>query len=138
MHLLERGQGMELPVARDAARQILPDCVDRLREALRAFSGRQAHCAIPARGVSLRTLSLPTAVPEEIARILPLQMEAIFPLAPSELAWGYSASPGTNGILVAAVKREVLNDYRSLLASAGLDARAPAKVRGWVISFLPI
>jgi Tfp pilus assembly protein PilN len=74
----------------------------------------------------LRRLSLPATAKEKFDQVLRLQIEAEFPLAPDELAWGYQALP-TSGtaakqeVLVAAVKREVIEEYRGVLTACGLE-----------------
>jgi hypothetical protein len=126
VHVLDRDGGFDLPLARDARGNISVETGRELLRVFAGFEGRKACCSIPARGVSLRVLSLPAGTSEETERMLPLQVEAHFPLAPSELAWGYSPKEGANGkpglqeLLVAAVKREILEEYRGLVA--GLEA----------------
>src|SRR5205823_1538721 len=78
----------------------------------------------------LRRLTLPRCSKEELQRLLPLQIEREFPIAPEELAWGYCAlsqehspangGPATQELLVAAVKKEVLQEYAELLSGCGL------------------
>ncbi len=89
-----------------------------------------AYCTVGARGVSLRQFTLPAAAPDELRRLLALQIEAEFPLPPAELAWGYwapaerkvarGAGPGaTQEVVVAAVKKELLEDYSRVVTEAG-------------------
>src|SRR5205814_8271055 len=73
-------------------------CRERLIAGLRAFLKKKqwqprfrALCAIGARGVSLRRISLPASPKEEMHRLLNLQIESEFPLPPEELAWGSMA-----------------------------------------------
>ena len=64
-------------------------------------------------------------------RLLSLQIESEFPLPPDELAWGYGklghAQPGSNApngiqeFLVAAVKRQALEDYLGIFAACGAN-----------------
>ena len=89
----------------------------------------RVFCAIGARGVSLRRFSLPAAAREEAARLLGLQIEQEFPLSPDELAWGYrpvgeaqpprNGSPSQQDYLVAAVRKEVVEELSSLLSACG-------------------
>ena len=89
----------------------------------------KAWCAINARGVSLRRLSLPGGAPAEFQQRLLLQIEAEFPLPPEELAWGWQpvvARGQGNGaarqeVLVAALKKEWLADYQEILRACGAD-----------------
>ena len=100
---------------------------------------RKALCAIPARGVSLRHLTLPSCPRDEIERLLLLQIESEFPIPPDQLAWGWeilldSASGTNQEILVVAVKRETVEDYSAILSQCGL---VPAfTVAGLARSFL--
>src|SRR5438270_71868 len=89
----------------------------------------RAFCAIGARGVSLRRLTLPASSKEELERLLALQIEREFPLSPDELAWGYRPLGRTSGngaaglqeLLVVAVKKEVLQEYSEILSGCGLS-----------------
>lgn len=77
----------------------------------------------------MRRLSLPPASAEEMERLLLLQIESEFPLAPAEMAWGYRSLNGRNGarpapgheVLVAAVKKEFVEEYASILTEAGVN-----------------
>ncbi len=73
---------------------------------------RRAFCAIGARGVSLRRWTLPAASKEELQRLLLLQIEREFPVAPDELAWGYRVVRNGSGkpqeVIVAAVPSKQL------------------------------
>jgi len=130
-------KGLELPLERLENGRLSPACREkltlRLREWLmrRSWQPRQrAWCAINARGVSVRRLSLPSCSREELQRLLLLQIEREFPLPPDELAWGYrqlnaerlpdNGSPVTRELLLVAVKREVIEEYSQLLAGCGL------------------
>lgn len=123
---LERGQGGRLTDA----------CGRRLERELATFAPRRswqprrlAWCALDGRGVVLRRLRLPPATSEETRRLLLLQIENEFPLSPDELAWGYfrlpedrppsEGTPPPQELLVAAVRKEVTNDYHRLLSASG-------------------
>jgi hypothetical protein len=106
--------------------------VEELRGLLRGSPGKarlQAYAAVGARGVSLRRVKLPGASREETRKLLRLQIEREFPLGPEALAWGYqpleNGALGTeNGrrgqeVLVAAVKRAVVEEYTELLRECG-------------------
>lgn len=92
----------------------------------------RAWCAVPAQGVALRRLTLPRVPASERQRLVALQVENEFPLAPEALAWGHaplqpgpgpaSESGPPQSVLLAAAKRDVIEDYASLLHEAGLDA----------------
>jgi hypothetical protein len=125
----------------------------------------RAWCAISARGVSFRRLSLPGGTREEFQPRLLLQIEAEFPLPPEELAWGSqplgqpqpangaigapgtvpassttpqggpqtsNGAPGRQDLLVAAVKKELLEDYREILRACGTEpVFTPAALARW-------
>jgi len=110
---------------------------ERLTAGLREFlktknwqPRRRALCAINARGVSLRPMTVPAAPKQELNQLLLLQIEREFPLSPDELAWGYcealNGSPTQNRalagqeLIVAAVKREVIEEYTAPLSACGL------------------
>jgi Tfp pilus assembly PilM family ATPase len=112
-------------------------CRERLALSLRGFlskkgraKGWSAFCAIGARGVSMRRLSLPASSEDELRRVLRLQIESEFPLSPDELAWGSrpigpprtpaNGSPVRQELLVVAVKKEVLEEYAGVLAECGI------------------
>jgi hypothetical protein len=136
MHVLDGEHGIDIPIERDGAGRIPSLAIESVANQLRAFfdqtepSARMANCAIPARGVSVRRITLPSAAGADIERVLTLQLEAQMPVAPSELAWGCARLPGSrNGnvadlqeFLVIAVKRELLSDYTAILAGAGVTA----------------
>jgi hypothetical protein len=74
----------------------------------------------------LRQLALPKCSADDFQRLLLLQIESEFPLAPDQLAWGYELSGGgeeaAQQVLVVAVKRETVEDYSAILAQCGLTA----------------
>src|SRR5262249_8057554 len=115
-------QGIELPMERLPNGRLTHGCRQNLKQSLANFFCKKVwlkqskvFCAIPARGVSLRRISLPAANKENLRRLLLLQIESLFPLPPDELAWGYvqlgdakrpkNGSPGQPEFLVAAVKK---------------------------------
>ncbi|HYT59173.1 MAG TPA: cell division FtsA domain-containing protein [Haliangiales bacterium] len=112
-------------------------CRERLTRGLQGFLKRKrwqprlrALCAIGARGVSLRRLTLPAANQDELHRLLLHQIENEFPLPPDQLAWGYrpvSPGPGPrNGatssqeLIVVALKRELLEEYSEIFSECGV------------------
>ncbi len=130
-------ESLELPLERQENGRLSAACRERVSLSLRAFLKRsggrsrmRGWCAIGARGVSLRRLSLPAGNKEELQRLLLLQIEGEFPLPPEQLAWGYSqltedrTGRAANGdkreVMVAAVKREVVADYEELLSGCGV------------------
>jgi len=126
------GSRAELPLERGPDGRLTSACREKLASGLRAFVNKKplqprprAYCALNATGVSLRRLALPASAKEEFEKVLRLRIEAEFPLSPDELAWGYLAletgMAAKREVLVAAVKREVVEDYRELLAACDLD-----------------
>jgi type IV pilus assembly protein PilM len=125
------------PLERGENGRLTDLCRERLTVSLRGFlsqkgraAGRSAFCAIGARGVSMRRLTLPASSEDELQRVLRLQIESEFPLSPDELAWGSRPvgppKPGPNGgparqeLLVVAVKKDVLEEYAGVLAACGV------------------
>jgi hypothetical protein len=133
---LRENEGLDVPLERSANGQLTVVCKEALALSLHKFLQRKgwqprarALCAIPANGVSLRRMSLPSAAREEFPKLLRLQIEAEFPLSPDELAWGYRSlgSLPANGaaarqeLLVAAVKKDRIDEYAGVLLAAGLS-----------------
>ncbi len=129
------GDGIELPIERAAGGDITPESTARLARELRTFldghrwTSRQALCGLPSRGISLRVLRLPEAPPDETARLMALQIEKELPLPPESIAWGMADAAVKNGeprasglrdVMVAAVRREILDPYAALLEQCGL------------------
>jgi hypothetical protein len=130
--------GLELPLERQADGRLTAGCRERVTQRLQAFLKKRPWqprvrvvCALGARGVALRRLSLPASTREEVPRLLSLQIESEFPLPPEELAWGYgtirqgqpasNAPNGKQSFLLAAVKREALEDYLGIFAACGAN-----------------
>ncbi|HEV2329015.1 MAG TPA: hypothetical protein VGY56_09540 [Verrucomicrobiae bacterium] len=132
---LQNNDGLELPIERLNNGRLSDSSRENLAGGMKTFLKREkwqlparAICAIAGSGLSLRRLVLPPAPKTEWQRLLLLQIETEFPLSPDELAWGclpLSETP-TNGapvrqeFLVAAVRKEVLEDYLSALSNCGL------------------
>lgn len=116
----------EFPLERAPDGRLTELCGERLTSALRQFAGKRgqnALCAVGARGVSMRRMTLPAASPEELRRMLRLQIENEFPLPPDQLAWGsqtIGAPAARQELLVAAVKKESLEQYAAIFAACGI------------------
>ena len=140
LRVLNGTDSLELPLERRENGRLTELCREQVTARLRTFLKKpswqprqRAWCAIGARGVSLRRLSLPSATTEELRRLLQLQIESEFPLPPDQLAWGYSRmdrqnpapnqANGRQELLVAAVKKESLAEYAEVLSACGV---APA------------
>jgi Tfp pilus assembly PilM family ATPase len=131
-------EGLELPLERQANGRLTKACKETLGLSLKAFlkqrkwqSRTRVFCAIGARGVSLRRLTLPASTKENLHRLLLLQIETEFPLPPDELAWGYrqlsgpgsaSVTSATQELLIVAVKKEVVEEYTEILSGCGVTA----------------
>lgn len=121
---------LELPLERHPSGRLTDTCRNettaRLKEFLAAgFSSNPTTlCAISARGVSLRRIQLPPSRAEDFTGVLALQIEREFPLPPAQLAWGHQRLAGDGqsvGLMIAAVKREAVEDYATILAAGGLE-----------------
>lgn len=138
IHLLHDGGGLDVPLERDANGRITDAsravAVNTLRGFLSAEGAageRNAFCAVSARGVSIRRLSIPMSATEDAGRLIMLQLEAQLPIAPSELAWGYmrvgsDRNPGPGSMaeyLVVVLKNEFLAAPSSVLREAGIEAQ---------------
>ncbi|HYE33118.1 MAG TPA: hypothetical protein VEH27_16950 [Methylomirabilota bacterium] len=90
-------------------------------------TGEEIFCLIPAKGVSIRKIAVPARSNADVERLLPMQIDTHFPISADELAWGYAELPGGVGtmkeLMVAAVRKETLKPYQSLLAETGLQPR---------------
>jgi hypothetical protein len=131
IHLAAGERTLDLPVERDANGALAQISADAFRNALQSIGpGGQVICLLPARGVSVRRIGLPASTHEEIERLLPLQIDAQFPLSSEELAWGYAplaaSVPSREGkplkeLLVAAVKKDAVQQYRQIISAAGFS-----------------
>jgi hypothetical protein len=128
----KEGNRVELPLERGPDGRLTAACREKITAGLRGFAGKKslqsrarAFCALSAAGVSLRRMVLPDSAKEEFEKVLRLQIEAEFPLSPDELAWGWlpleSGKAGKREVLVAAVKREVVGEFREVLATGDLE-----------------
>ncbi len=126
-------RAIEIELKRDSRGRLDNDCrravVDRMQEFLNGQTG-PAWCAIPSRGVSLRAIDLPPVADTDSAQMLALQVEREFPMGSDQLAWGYRLDSvnGTNGTIpshpratLVALRRDALEDYRTLFSECGLD-----------------
>jgi Tfp pilus assembly PilM family ATPase len=137
LRVLHGEQTLELALERQESGRLTEVCRERLVVGLRDFLKKKnwqprfrALCAIGARGVSLRRISLPASPKEELHRLVNLQIESEFPLPPEALAWGYRSvnhpqpASGASGVrqelLVVAVKKEMLEEYAELFSRCGI------------------
>lgn len=131
LRVFRDGAGVELPLQRGADGKLTAACRKDVVAGLRQFAGRQewqpyvrALCGLGAHGVSLRKINLPPAG-DDFENILRLQIEKEFPLPPDELAWARlapAAGTAAGECLIAAVRKEVIDDYRGLFSEAGVRA----------------
>ena len=128
LKVLKEDEGLELQLERMENGRLTNSCREKVTLGLRSFLKLQqrwwvrprAFCAIGARGVSLRKLTLPVSAKEELQRLLLLQIESEFPLPPDELAWGClqlgpenrprNGATSTQEFTVVALKKEVLEE----------------------------
>lgn len=129
---LREQNGLEMPLEREPGGRLTSGCKEKLVAGLQKFLDRKtwqprakAYCAIGANGVSLRRLTLPASATEEFQKLLRLQIESEFPIPPEALAWGWQTieanhrTAAKREILVAAVKKEVVEDYANVLLACG-------------------
>lgn len=132
-----RDTGLELPLERTSHGQLTVACLESVASHLNSLLHKKsglgrprAICAIGARGVLLRRVTLPPSSKEQFLQALELLLERELPLPPDQLAWGYcriggedasAAGQSAQELLVVAVKREVVEDYAGLLSSCGLN-----------------
>lgn len=135
LKMLDGDDGLELSLDRQENGRLTPPCAERLASSINVFlkkknwgSRSKAFCAIGSRGVSLRRLELPNASKDELERLLLLQIEREFPVSPDELAWGWQqlgrkqdGNKTSQEVVVAAVKKEALQEYTHLLAGCGIN-----------------
>ena len=139
LKVLNGEAGFDFPLDRKDNGRLTDHCRERLTRSLQTSLKRKswqprlrALCAIGARGVSLRRLTLPATTNEEFQRLLRLQIESEFPLPPDQLAWGYRRVPPRAGspndptsrqeLIVVAVKKEFLAEYSDIFAECGVDS----------------
>ena len=137
--LLKGDEWLELPLERLPNGRLTPACKQQLTLRLRGIFKHNSwqprprvFCALSARGVSLRRLTLPPTAKESVPRLLRLQIESEFPLPPDELAWGYqplpcthspgNGFPGQQEFLVVALRKESVEDYAEIFAACGVNA----------------
>jgi len=128
-------EGLEIAIERAENGHLTPESKTKLTTALQGFlkrqpwqTSRKTYCAIGARGVSLRVLSLPVSNKDEVSQLLHLQIENEFPLPPDHLAWGYRildhAEPTTGTpkqeVLIAVIKKDTLKEYTNILTNVGI------------------
>lgn len=135
LRAMRENDGLDLPLERSPDGQLTAACKENLVFNLQKFAPRKSWqprvrtvCAIGASGVSLRQMALPVAAREQFSRLLRLQIENEFPLSPDELAWGWrplaplpnNGAPARQELLVAAVKKDRIEEYTAVLFAAGL------------------
>src|ERR1041385_4270986 len=134
LRVLQGEQSLSLPLERQPNGRLTSDCKEKLTAALQNFLKKKnwqprlrAVCAIDARGVSLRRLSVPANARQDFENVLRLQLESEFPLPPEELAWGClqreqragTLENGKRELTVVAVKKDIVEDYAQLLSACG-------------------
>jgi Tfp pilus assembly PilM family ATPase len=137
MKVVNGEAALDFPLDRQENGRLTNPCREQLTRTLQESLQRKpwqprlrALCAIGARGVSLRRLSLPAAAKDELPRLLRLQIESEFPLPPEQLAWGYRQLKQRNGpptakalqeLVVVAVKKEFIEEYSEVLSECGVN-----------------
>ena len=131
MRFSAAGGAVELPLERSEDGKLTTPCREQIVAVLAKAADRKswqlkakAVCALNGAGVLLRKVTLPAVAKEELPAVLHLQMEREFPLLPEQLAWGWN-EVSSNGVkrevVLAAVRKETVEDYAALLAQAGFQ-----------------
>ena len=86
---------------------------------------RHAVADVPCDQAILKTLSLPAAQPQEMAGMVEIQIAKELPFPVTEAVIDFAASPvaegaATSDVLVAAIRRELLEQYEAIFSAAGL------------------
>ncbi len=135
LRVLHETQSVVIPLDRQPNGRLTNECREKAALGLTGLLRRKswqprlkAVCAIDARGVSLRRLSLPASANDDVHKLLRLQIEREFPLGPDALAWGFTridqhskSANGSHDVVLAALKKELIEDYARLLNSAGIN-----------------
>jgi type IV pilus assembly protein PilM len=135
LRVLHETQTLAIPLERQATGRLTNECREKVALGLSGLLRRKswqprikAVCAIDARGVSLRRLSLPASANEDVQKVLRLQIEREFPLSPDALAWGFTrldphstSANGSHEVVLAALKKELIEDYAQVLNAAGIN-----------------
>jgi len=138
LRALHAEEGLELPLERLPNGRLTAACRQHVTLSLQGLVRKKAwqprtrvFCAISARGVSLRRLTLPATTKDNLQGVLLLQLETEFPIPPDEMAWGYrrlgesqppqNGSPGQQQFLIVAVKKEVIEEYSEILSTCGVS-----------------
>lgn len=152
LQLAHGGSLVDIPLERQESGALTEATRQRIVAALREHSQtngslfpRRVLCAIGARGLSLRRLTLPAAPREKLDGLVRLQVENEFPVPPDQLAWGWqilgvSGGPAArqNDILVAAVRRNALEEWTALFAEAGMPVSfTPSPLARWAVMAAP-
>ncbi len=135
-------QSEEIALQRAQDGRLTPESRSQLSDRLAPFRGKEALCALPGRGVSIRHFDLPQSPQDNLRQILSLKLEEEFPLPPEELAWGYhlstpgssngharvpsqknghSAPPGQRATVLA-LRREAVGELDAVLTESGVRA----------------
>lgn len=135
-HMAAGDRAFDVALDRDVTGALMPTAIESLRNSLKMLSenGRIEHaiCLLPARGISIRRISLPLATSDKYERLIPLQIDAQFPLTSEELAWGYAPlrmiarsteGPLSQDFLIVALKKDSVQQYQQVVESAGLTPR---------------
>lgn len=87
---------------------------------------RRVVLALKGPGIFVRRLTVPASDPDEVAELIGWELEQILPWPAEEVNFDYHVQPSGGGgqgeeIIVAAVRKKVLEGYRNALASAGME-----------------
>ena len=82
-----------------------------------------ATVLLPREEVIVRTLALPGVADKDAAGAIELQIDSLHPWGDTEVIWGWSRA-GRDNIVIGLTRREVLEDWETLFAEAGIPIAA--------------
>lgn len=82
-----------------------------------------ATVLLPRHEVVVRTLSLPGVADKDAASAIELQIDTLHPWGDAEVVWGWSRV-GQSDLMVGLARKELLADYETLFAEAGIAVAA--------------
>lgn len=113
----------------DGALMNAPRIVDTLQELLSAHKVKTKYAAISVSGhsVIVKKIPLPQMTPEELEQSIQWEAEQFIPFdikdvnVDAQIVNPTSATQGQMDVVLVAAKKEIVNDYTSLLVEAGLE-----------------
>jgi Tfp pilus assembly protein PilN len=85
--------------------------------------GLAATVLLPRTEVIVRTLNLPGVADKEVANAIELQIDTLHPWGEVDVVWGWSRA-GKGDVLIGLARKELLAEYETLFAEAGIPVAA--------------